>query len=101
MFHLEEQRPHFTNMFDAYYLLGQVFWCGCEIIAFTTYNIFTDLIPYSLLPTACTASHTTSAIRASTRSSTCEDGGEGNGEAGGENDGEDADVALPYLPIYI
>jgi hypothetical protein len=53
MFHLEEHRPHatarpvglvfhFTNRFDAYYLFGQVFWCGCEFIAFTTYNIFTD-----------------------------------------------------------
>jgi hypothetical protein len=53
MFRLEEQRPHatapllglvvhFTNRFDAYYLLGQVFWCRCEFIAFTTYNIFTD-----------------------------------------------------------
>ncbi|CAM0880995.1 unnamed protein product [Alopecurus aequalis] len=53
MFRLEEQRRHatapviglvayFTNRFDAYYLLGQVFWCGCEFIAFTTYNIFTD-----------------------------------------------------------
>ncbi|CAM0870735.1 unnamed protein product [Alopecurus aequalis] len=54
MFHLEELRPHanapptgivarFTNMFDVYYLLDQVFWCGCEFIAFTTYNIFTDV----------------------------------------------------------
>ncbi|CAM0884015.1 unnamed protein product [Alopecurus aequalis] len=54
MFHLEELRPHanappagivarFSNRFDAYYLLGQVFWCGCEFIAFTTYNIFTDV----------------------------------------------------------
>ncbi|CAM0954225.1 unnamed protein product [Alopecurus aequalis] len=45
MFHLEELRPHarFTNRFDAYYLRGQVFWCGCEFIAFTTYNIFTDV----------------------------------------------------------
>ena len=34
---------HFTNCFDAYYLLRQVFWCGCEFIAFTTYNIFTDV----------------------------------------------------------
>ena len=53
MFRLEEQRRHatalviglvayFTNRFDAYYLLGRVFWCGCEFIAFTTYNIFTD-----------------------------------------------------------
>ena len=32
----------FTNPFDAYYLLGHVFWCGCEFIAFTMYNIFTD-----------------------------------------------------------
>ncbi|KAE8818040.1 Auxin-induced protein 5NG4 [Hordeum vulgare] len=53
MFRLEEHRPnsqapaiglvaHFTNMFDAYYLLSKVFWCGCELIAFTTYNIFTN-----------------------------------------------------------
>jgi hypothetical protein len=33
---------HFTNPFDAQYLLGQVFRCGCEFIAFTTYNIFTN-----------------------------------------------------------
>ncbi|KAE8772445.1 Auxin-induced protein 5NG4 [Hordeum vulgare] len=53
MFNLVEQRPHanappvglvvhFTNRFDAYHLLGKVYWCGCEFIAFTTYNIFTD-----------------------------------------------------------
>ncbi|KAE8794080.1 Auxin-induced protein 5NG4 [Hordeum vulgare] len=53
MFCLEEDRPinqapaiglfaHFTTRFDAYYLLGKVFWCCCEFIAFTTYNIFTD-----------------------------------------------------------
>ena len=52
-FRLEEQRDHpnappkglvahFTNMFDAYSLLGKVYWCGCEFIAFTTYNIYTD-----------------------------------------------------------
>ena len=41
---------HFTNRFDAYYLLGQVFWCGCEFIAFATYNIFTDV--ESIFPTA-------------------------------------------------
>ena len=33
---------HFTNPFDVFYLLGRVFWCGCEFIAFTTHNIFTD-----------------------------------------------------------
>ncbi|KAE8816001.1 Auxin-induced protein 5NG4 [Hordeum vulgare] len=33
----------FTNKFDAYCLLGKVFWCGCEFITFTTYNIFTDI----------------------------------------------------------
>jgi hypothetical protein len=33
----------FTNHFDGYHLLGRVFWCGCEFIAFTTYNIFTDV----------------------------------------------------------
>ncbi|KAE8773787.1 Auxin-induced protein 5NG4 [Hordeum vulgare] len=33
---------HFTNRLDAYFLLGKVFWCGCEFIAFTTHNIFTN-----------------------------------------------------------
>jgi hypothetical protein len=33
---------HSTNPFDAFRLLVRVFWCGCEFIAFTTYNIFTD-----------------------------------------------------------
>ncbi|KAK1665956.1 hypothetical protein QYE76_054115 [Lolium multiflorum] len=32
----------FVNPHDAFYLLGKVFWCGCEFIAFTTYNIFTN-----------------------------------------------------------
>ena len=40
---------HFTNPFDAYHLLGKVYRCGCEFIAFTTYNIFTDL--ESIFPT--------------------------------------------------
>ncbi|KAE8807265.1 Auxin-induced protein 5NG4 [Hordeum vulgare] len=30
----------FRNGLDA--LLGRVFWCGCEFISFTTYNIFTN-----------------------------------------------------------
>jgi hypothetical protein len=51
MFHLEEVRDGvtlklltvtLTNPWDAYELLGQVFWCGCESIFFTTYNIFTN-----------------------------------------------------------
>ena len=33
---------HFTNTFDAFYLLGRVFWCGSEFIAFTTHNIFME-----------------------------------------------------------
>jgi hypothetical protein len=33
---------HFTNPFDALELLGRVFWCGCEFIAFTTYTVFID-----------------------------------------------------------
>ncbi|XBH64464.1 hypothetical protein VPH35_118219 [Triticum aestivum] len=33
---------HFTNTFDAFYLLGRVFWCGCKFIAFTTHNMFTE-----------------------------------------------------------
>ena len=60
MFRLEEVRPNsttpaiglianFANTFDAYYLQGKVFWCGCEFIAFTTYNIFTDFD--SIFPT--------------------------------------------------
>jgi hypothetical protein len=72
MFRLEEHRPnaqspaiglvaHFTNRFDAYYLLGKVFWCGCEFIAFTTYNIFIDFDGIFPLPSACTPSRTTSA----------------------------------------
>ena len=32
-----------TNPFDAYDLLGEVFWCGCEGIFFTNYNIFTNV----------------------------------------------------------
>ncbi|KAE8778948.1 Auxin-induced protein 5NG4 [Hordeum vulgare] len=54
MFRLEELRPNssslpiglinnFTNIFDVYYLLGKVFWCACEFIAFTTYNICIDV----------------------------------------------------------
>ena len=53
MFRLDEVRPNswsppigltvtFTNRFDAYYLLGKVFWCGCGFITFTTNNIFTN-----------------------------------------------------------
>ncbi|KAE8812701.1 Auxin-induced protein 5NG4 [Hordeum vulgare] len=53
MFQLEDVRPNlstpptgnpvnFTNSFDAYYYLGKVFWCGCEFITFTSYNILTD-----------------------------------------------------------
>jgi hypothetical protein len=53
MFRIDEDRHHdtaplieivvhFTNRFGAYYLLGQVFWCECEFIAFTTHNIFVD-----------------------------------------------------------
>ena len=60
MFHLDEHHPNasspptalvtrFTNRFDAYFLLGQVFWCGCEYISFTTFNIFTDVD--SIFPT--------------------------------------------------
>ena len=32
----------FNNPFDARELLGQVYWCGCESIFFTAYNIFTN-----------------------------------------------------------
>jgi hypothetical protein len=40
----------FTNPFDAFDLLGQVFFCGCESIFFTAYNIFTNY--ESIFPTA-------------------------------------------------
>jgi hypothetical protein len=39
----------FTNPFDAYELLGEFFWCRCESIFFTNYNIFTNII--SIFPT--------------------------------------------------
>ena len=53
MFHLDHQyegnNNHpiglvvtFRNPRDAAFLLGQVFWCGCEFIAFTTYNVYTN-----------------------------------------------------------
>ena len=51
MYHVEEVNHNgvvvgllatFTNPFDAFHLLGRVYWVGCEFIAFTTYNIFTD-----------------------------------------------------------
>ena len=41
---------HFTNTFDAFYLLGRVFWCGSEFIAFTTHNMFTEYT--NIFPTA-------------------------------------------------
>ena len=93
MFNLVEQRPHanapavglvvhFTNRFDAYYLLGKVYWCGCEFIAFITHNIFTDFESVFPACNPCTASCTTSATTALRRSST-EAGGEEDGEAGG------------------
>ncbi|KAM0827872.1 hypothetical protein ACQ4PT_067900 [Festuca glaucescens] len=59
MFRLDEVRDGitlnlltvtFTNPFDAYDLLGQVFWCGSESIFFTTYKIFTNY--ESIFPTA-------------------------------------------------
>ncbi|KAE8773440.1 Auxin-induced protein 5NG4 [Hordeum vulgare] len=52
----------FRNPYDAYHLLGRVWFGGCEFICFTTYNIFTDLdsiwpnehamhtLPYNLPP---------------------------------------------------
>ncbi|CAM0946844.1 unnamed protein product [Alopecurus aequalis] len=33
---------NFTNRFDAYHLIGHGFYCGCEFIAFTGFNIFTN-----------------------------------------------------------
>ena len=51
MYHINETRDGvalklltvtFANRFDAYDLLGEVWWCGCESIFFTTYNIFSD-----------------------------------------------------------
>ena len=32
----------FANPFDTRELLDQVYWCGCESIFFTVYNIFTN-----------------------------------------------------------
>ena len=60
MFRIDENRNragtlisiivHFTNLYDAFELLGQVFWCGCEFISFTTHNIFTNYD--AIFPTA-------------------------------------------------
>ncbi|KAE8809646.1 hypothetical protein D1007_13683 [Hordeum vulgare] len=60
---------HFTNNIDAFYLLDRVFWCGCEFIAFTTHNIFTDY--NNILPTVerCTLCRTASTIPRRRRSS--------------------------------
>ncbi|CAM0913248.1 unnamed protein product [Alopecurus aequalis] len=33
---------NFTNPFDAYHLIGHGFYCACEFIAFTGFNIFTN-----------------------------------------------------------
>ena len=41
---------HFTNTIDAFYLLGRVFLCGCEFIAFTTHNMFMECT--NIFPTA-------------------------------------------------
>ncbi|KAE8799751.1 Auxin-induced protein 5NG4 [Hordeum vulgare] len=49
---------HFTNPLDAFYLLGRAFWCGCEFIAFTTHNIFTDYDKSSPPRSTCTLCHT-------------------------------------------
>ncbi|KAE8807259.1 Auxin-induced protein 5NG4 [Hordeum vulgare] len=50
MFTIDESRMggtgmtvRFRNPYDAYHLLGRVWFGGCEFICFTTYNIFTDL----------------------------------------------------------
>ncbi|KAE8808563.1 Auxin-induced protein 5NG4 [Hordeum vulgare] len=32
----------FTNCFDADFLLGKVFWCGCEFVTFATQNMCTN-----------------------------------------------------------
>jgi hypothetical protein len=61
MFNLQEQYDRgysrhviglcvtFTNPYDVLYLLGQAFWCGCEYIVFTTYNVFTNF--HNVFPT--------------------------------------------------
>ena len=59
MFHVKEVMQnrvvvsllaHFTKTFDAFCLLGRVFWCGSEFIAFTTHNRFTEY--NNIFPTA-------------------------------------------------
>ena len=46
---------HFTNTFDAFYLLGRVFWCGSKFITFTTHTRFMEYT--NIFPTA-TCMHT-------------------------------------------
>jgi hypothetical protein len=42
----------FTNAYKTHFLLSEVFWCGCEFIAFTNYNIFPTTNIMHSLPTA-------------------------------------------------
>ncbi|KAE8791600.1 Auxin-induced protein 5NG4 [Hordeum vulgare] len=59
MFHVEEVRgmgaivigltARFINCLNSHFH-DKVFWCGCEFIAFITYNIFTNLD--NVFPTA-------------------------------------------------
>ena len=72
---------HFTNRFDAYYLLGKVYWCGCEFIAFTTYNIFTDF--ESIFPARNRMHSLPYYLDKNGRRSSTEAGGEEDGEVGG------------------
>jgi hypothetical protein len=55
---VREVLAHFTNPFDAFNLLGRAFWCGCEFIAFTMYNRFSNLDCIFPTPIACALSPT-------------------------------------------
>jgi hypothetical protein len=69
MFHLDEVSDGvalklltvtFTNPFDAYALLGEVFWCGCESIFFTHTTSSPTTRAYFPPQTRCTVSPTRS-----------------------------------------
>jgi hypothetical protein len=65
----------FTNPYDTFTLIGQVFWCGCEFIAFTMFNIFTNFECIFPPQTKCTPSPKTSTMKIKLASEP-EDGGE-------------------------
>ena len=85
----------FTNLFDARELLGQVFWCGCEAIFFTVYNIYTNYRASSPLQARCTPFPMTTRRRCED-----EDGVEGARAAKVEGRDQDEGYFVFYLLLF-